>query len=230
MTPYLINNQSVNIFTSPPIGENMYVLIKDNKALVIDPNGSRDALDLLKEKQIEEIIIFLTHEHPDHTCGVPVLQNNFSIKLVCQQICAEKIACKRNNRPLMIAFILATEDEKNGTNTEQAFIKSFEEYECLTDITFESTYQFNWQGEHFLFRHTPGHSEGSCCIVWNNKVVFTGDSLLKDMPVITRFPGGSTKQYNAITKPYLDSLPDDMVVLPGHGCHFTMKELRENAA
>lgn len=230
MPTFPCNNQKLHFFTSLYIGENMYLLIKGGKALVIDPNDSQEALQLLKDKKVHEVTIFLTHEHPDHTCGVPVLQKKFKTSLICQQTCAQQIADKRNNRPILIAFILGIQDEQNGTHTEQEFIKSFEEYECHADITFEQDFNYNWQGENFVFYHTPGHSQGSCCIIWNGKAVFTGDSLLKDMPVITRFPGGNTKQYNEITKPYLASLSDEMFVLPGHGESFVMKEIREKVA
>lgn len=230
MTCLSINNQSLNVLVSPYIGENMYLLIKGDKALVIDPNGSEDALDLLKQNKIQEVTIFLTHEHPDHTCGIPILQKNFKIKLICQQACATSIANKNNNRSMIIELILRFQDEKNGTHTSEMYPYATEEYECHADIMFEQSLAYEWQGEHFVFYHTPGHSEGSCCIVWNNKVVFTGDSLLKDMPVITRFPGGNTKQYNEITKPYFDTLPDDMTILAGHGQYFIIKELRESVA
>ena len=230
MSSLFVNNQELHFFTSPYIGENMYLLIKGDKALIIDPNGSEESLTLLKQHKVQDITIFLTHEHPDHTCGVPFLKKNFKTTLVCQQKCAQQIAERRNNRPILVAFVLAVQDEKNGTHTEQEFINGFEEYECLTDITFEQDLIYDWQGEHFVFHYTPGHSQGSCCIVWNNKAVFTGDSLLKDMPVITRFPGGNTKQYNEITKPYLGSLADNILALPGHGKTFLMKELRESAA
>ena len=230
MNSLSINNQSLNVFTSPYIEENMYIIVKNKKALIVDPNNSEEALDFLKQHEIQDVMIFLTHEHPDHTCGVSILQKNFKIKLICQQACAEYISDKINNRPLIIELILRFQDEKNGTDTANLYPYFQEEYECHADITFEQDFIYDWQGELFVFHHTPGHSKGSCCIVWNDKAVFTGDSLLKDMPIITRFPGGSTKQYNEITKPYLASFSDDMVILPGHGKSFLMKELRESAA
>lgn len=55
--------------------------------------------------------------------------------------------------------------------------------------------------------------------------LFSGDSLIKGKKVITRLPGGSKKDYQAITLPFLKSLPDDMVVFPGHGEPGTLKEL-----
>ena len=230
MECFSVNGQSLNVFTSPYIGENMFVMVKNGQALAIDPNDSEDALDFLKKSGVQNVTIFLTHEHPDHTCGVPVLKQNFKTKLVCQQLCAEYIADKSNNRPIILELILRFQDEKYGTNTADTYPYPKHEYVCRTDVDFENVLSYDWQSEHFAFYHTPGHSYGSCCIVWNDKAVFTGDSLLKDMPVITRFPGGSTKQYNAITKPFLDSLPDNITVLPGHGKIFAMKDLQEKTA
>ena len=60
----------------------------------------------------------------------------------------------------------------------------------------------------------------------NEAAVFTGDSLIWDTPVITRFPGGNLKEFNEKTKPYLNSLPDDILVLAGHGRVFQMREAR----
>lgn len=225
-------NQEIYSFTSSYIEEEMYILLSQDKALVIDPHYSAEVLTFLEHSNVRDVTVLLTHEHPDHTNGVPMLQEHFKTKIICQENCAKAVKETKNNQPQILEMILAFQDEKNGTHTADKFIaqrKNFANYTLLADIVFDKTYQLLWQGQEFFFYATPGHTTGSCCIVWNNKVVFTGDSLLKDMPVITRFPGGSTKQYNAITKPYLDSLPDDMVVLPGHGCHFTMKELRENA-
>lgn len=80
-----------------------------------------------------------------------------------------------------------------------------------------------------FFVSTPGHTAGSCCIIWNDTTVFTGDSLLLNTPTITRLPGGSTKQYKNITLPFLKSLPRDMFVLPGHGPEFRMADVYHGA-
>ena len=230
MECFSVNGQSLKVFTSPYIGENMYVVLKNTQALAIDPNDSEDALDFLKKNGVQDVTVFLTHEHPDHTCGVPVLKQNFKTKLICQQLCAEYIADKNNNRPIILELILRFQDEKNGTNTAETYPYPKHEYACVPDLIFEENLIYDWQGEHFVFHYTPGHSKGSCCIVWNDNAVFTGDSCLKNMPVITRFPRGSTKHYNTITKPYLDSLNDEMIVLPGHGQIFSMKEIRVKAS
>lgn len=208
----------------------MYVLVKGDKALIVDPNNSPEALSFLKERQIKEIIVFLTHEHTDHTCGVPLLQSNFKTTVVCSQKCAELISDLKNNSAQMVEMILLFQDQKNGKKTAQEFKKNFVSYEIKADEIFETSLDYYFEGELFHFRSTPGHSQGSCCIIWNNQAVFTGDSLLAEMPVITRFLGGSTKDYHRVTKPFLDALPSNMFILPGHGRSCTMEELRRSVA
>ena len=85
--------------------------------------------------------------------------------------------------------------------------------------------------------YAPGHSDCSQCIELHyssglvsgvdtddiSKIetsllaVFTGDSLVNGHDVITRFPTGSKKVFRETTEPYLRSLPDDVIILPGHG-------------
>ena len=212
-----LKNCNITQFVSPEISSNMYVLIQGKEALVIDPHENSELLAFLTKHNVQKVTVFLTHEHPDHTNGIPFLKEKYPLTLICQQKCAEAVADKRNNRPILIAFILAVQDEKNGTQAEQNFMKSVREYECKADITFDKKFNCDWQGEHFVFYHTPGHSQGSACIVMNNEVLFSGDSLLADYQVITRFPGGSTKDYQNISLPLLKTLNPDLLVLSGHG-------------
>lgn len=221
----LCSNRYIACFVSPEISSNMYIMIKNKQALVIDPHKNRETQAFFDKNQINNVTVLLTHEHPDHTSGVPYLVKKYQTKLICQQKCAETIAEKRNNRPIMISFILANQDEKNCTYTAQNFLNTYEEYSCYADITFDKTFSYEWEDEHFVFYHTPGHSRGSCCIVMNNEAVFTGDSLLADYSVITRFPGGSITDYKNISFPLLKSLNPDLLVLPGHGKSAKLKEI-----
>lgn len=205
----------------------MFIVLRNDMALIVDPHISEEALSFLKKNGIENITVFLTHEHPDHTCGVKQLSENFDIKLICQENCAESISCERNNRPILMIFMLAEFDKRNGTNIASNFQKQFPVYSCHADLKFDKVFNYKWNQEEFIFTSTPGHSRGSCCIYWKNiNAVFTGDSLIKDTPVITRFFGGSIRDYNEITVPYLEALDDDVFVFPGHGDFFLMKDIR----
>lgn len=221
-----LNKCDVHYFISPVVRTNMYAMLQENEALIVDPHISVELDALLRAHSIKKVTIFLTHEHPDHTCGVPHLVNTFETVLFCQRACAEAIADKRNNRPVLMVFILAGRDKANGTNTAGEFLKNFPVYACHADETFEKRGEYTWGKERFEFTSTPGHSQGSCCIVWREKTVFTGDSLIFHTDPITRFPGGNASEYNTITRPFLDSFAADTMVLPGHGKPFRMEGIR----
>ena len=220
-----INNNTVYCFVSDYVGTNMYLLIEKKHALIIDPHLSEDLINFLRMQNVSECTILLTHEHSDNTCGIPVLEKHFRIKVICQKNCADVISSRVTNHPKLTLSMLAVQDYKNGTNNAELFSKSFQEYEYQADITFDSDFEFFWYQHKFVFTFTPGHSKGGCCINWNDTVIFVGDSLLQIFPVITRLPGGSTKQYKNITLPFLKSLSKDLVVLPGHGPAFRMADM-----
>ena len=230
MEVYQVCGLAVYRFESEWIGTNMFVLICKGNALIVDPHPDDEALDLLKKENIEELSILLTHEHPDHTHGVPWFLEHFVTKLICSRATAEAIKDERNNRPLTIALSVAEKDKENGTNLLSRLMNDFGKYECHADTVFDDIFSFEFAGVSFEFTATPGHSKGSCCIRMNDAAVFTGDNLIWNTPVITRFPGGNLKEFNEKTKPYLDALPEDITVFPGHGRTFQMKEVREKAA
>lgn len=210
------------------INSNMYVLIAKKEALIIDPHKNEDLTNLLKLKGISKVTILLTHEHHDHTTGVYWYQENFESTLICQQQAAEYIARKQYLRPTLIAFILGEEDHINGTHIYDEFKKKFVPRQYYADISYEDRYTLNWNNYNFEFYHIPGHSAGSGLIVLNGRYAFTGDSLLKDLPIIIRFPGSNKEEYQSVTYPLLCRLlTSDMTILPGHGKPFVLKEIMD---
>ncbi len=211
------------------INSNMYVLLAEDEALIIDPHKNEEITDLLKGEGIKRVTILLTHEHHDHTTGVYWYQEHFESTLICQQNAAEYIARRQYLRPTLIAFILGEEDHINGTHVYDDFKKSYVPRRYYADITYEEEYTLKWHNYTFQFYHIPGHSQGSCLIVLNGQYAFTGDSLLKDLPIIIRFPGSNKSDYESITMSLLSRfLTPDMTILPGHGAPFVMKEIMEN--
>ena len=136
---------------------------------------------------------------------------------------------KQYLRPTLIAFILGEEDHNNGTNVYDEFKRSFVPHQYNADVTYSEQYAFNWQGHNLEFYHIPGHSTGSSLIVLDGKYAFTGDSLLKDLPIIIRFPGSNKEEYLKVTLPLLNRLlAPEMMILPGHGKPFVLKEIMDN--
>ena len=65
-----------------PINSNMYMIIENNNALVIDPHYSDKLSSIFKNNNISDVTILLTHEHPDHTSGVEWITDNFKTTLI----------------------------------------------------------------------------------------------------------------------------------------------------
>jgi glyoxylase-like metal-dependent hydrolase (beta-lactamase superfamily II) len=66
--------------------------------------------------------------------------------------------------------------------------------------------------------HTPGHSAGSCCLVFpDERLVFTGDTLFAGSVGRTDLPGGDFDALYKSIKERLFTLGDEVRFLPGHG-------------
>jgi hydroxyacylglutathione hydrolase len=70
--------------------------------------------------------------------------------------------------------------------------------------------------------HTPGHTEGSVCLVSaDDRLVFSGDTLFAGGWGRTDLPGGSPEQMvDSLAR--LACLEDDLRTLPGHGARTTI--------
>ncbi len=66
--------------------------------------------------------------------------------------------------------------------------------------------------------HTPGHTEGSICLYFPaEKKLIAGDTLFAGSIGRTDLPGGSFEKIIRSLHDKVLELPDDTVVIPGHG-------------
>ncbi len=95
------------------------------------------------------------------------------------------------------------------------FIASLEGGTGPENIKLEEDSQIQFGNETLKVIHTPGHTPGSICLL-SEKLIFTGDTLFAGGIGRTDFPGGSMEDMAASLKK-LTSLPDYLLVYPGHG-------------
>ena len=77
--------------------------------------------------------------------------------------------------------------------------------------------------------HTPGHTEGSVCLYFPaEKLLIAGDTLFAGSIGRTDLPGGSFDKIMDSLKGRVLALPDETIVVPGHGPETTIGEERES--
>ncbi len=77
--------------------------------------------------------------------------------------------------------------------------------------------------------HTPGHTEGSICLYFApQQLLLAGDTLFAGGIGRTDLPGGDSRKIIASIHDRLLTLPDEAIVIPGHGYSTTVAEEREN--
>jgi hydroxyacylglutathione hydrolase len=76
--------------------------------------------------------------------------------------------------------------------------------------------------------HTPGHTQGSICLYFPaEKKLIAGDTLFQGSIGRTDLPGGNFEQIIDSLHSRLLALPDETIVVPGHGALTSIGEERE---
>lgn len=202
----------------------MYIILTGREAVVFDPCEDAELLKLLEGKEIKKVQILLTHEHYDHTSGLKWLREHTDNQVFCHEATAQKLSTPRGSLPHLVSFVLAQQDKEDGGHRYRDFKKNYQPYTSEVDKTFAIKDIVNIGNLHFEVTSTPGHSHGSACYVLNEKIVFTGDTLLRDDAVITRFPESDDKVFKEVALPFLQSLDKNLIVMPGHGNPFVLSE------
>jgi hydroxyacylglutathione hydrolase len=178
------------------------------EALVIDPGDDiEDILAILKKHGLRVKAIVITHAHIDHiggaaklkaATGAPVLMNQDDQELYDHlDVQASWLGMET---PMCTAIDGAARDG-----------------DVLT----------LGPGE-FRVLHTPGHTQGSISL-WipaENKLI-AGDTLFRDSIGRTDLPGGNPRQILRSIEDKLLGLPEETVVVPGHGPNTTIGREKE---
>jgi len=174
------------------------------RAIVIDPGDEVDKIGALLEKHgLSVTAIVATHGHIDHVGGIAVLK-------------------ALTGAPAMLHEGDAPMYENVALQAQWLGVPTPETTQIDKYLTDRQHIEF---GKHKLeVRHTPGHSPGSVSFVAPHDVpiIFAGDTLFAGSIGRTDLWGGSFEEIIRSIKGTLLPMPDDSVVLPGHGPRTTI--------
>ena len=173
---------------------NSSILVFDGKAWIVDPGAEAARIDeVMLKMSLEPAGILLTHAHFDHIGAIPELQRL---------------------HPGLPVYIGAKDVAAIGHPMNQFP----PEYPPIPrpDNLFSEPGQFPLPPAMETI-DTPGHTPGGVCYYFpEEKLLLSGDTLFAGSVGRTDFPGGDmVALMDSIGK--LKRLPDDTVVIPGHG-------------
>jgi hydroxyacylglutathione hydrolase len=179
------------------------------EAMVIDPGDDiADVLALIQKNNLTVKQIVITHAHIDHVggamklraaTGAPILLNQSDYALLKMLDVQAAWLGMRSPGAVEIDRSIGDLDKLQAGS-------------LIADVM-----------------HTPGHTEGSVCLYFpDEQKLIAGDTLFAGSIGRTDLPGGSFEKIISSLHDKLLALPDETVVVPGHGPLTTIGEERES--
>jgi len=169
-----------------------------HEGLVIDPGDNiEDVVSIVRKHNLQIKQIVVTHAHIDHVGGAMKLRAATGAAILLNQ----------NDYALLkmldaqAAWIGVAPPGKVEIDHSVAQADSIKTGSLSADVI-----------------HTPGHTEGSICLYFPaEKKLIAGDTLFAGSIGRTDLPGGSFEKIIRSLHDKVLELPDDTVVIPGHG-------------
>ena len=199
------------IFPVGPLACNCSVVgdEKTHEAMVIDPGDEIEkVLAILQQYNLTVKQIVITHAHIDHIGGAAKLKRLTGAPILL------------NSNDQMLLKMLDVQASWLGMRPpEDAAIDA--------SVTTGDKLQVGSLAADVL--HTPGHTEGSICLYFAaEKKLIAGDTLFAGSIGRTDLPGGSYKKIMESLHGPVMALPDETIVVPGHGPLTTIGEERDS--
>lgn len=200
----------VERFLTPYMRSYSYVITEGDAAIVIDPCEMKEIGQLLQECESRFTCCILTHEHYDHISGLDWM-HRIGVPVIASKACGENLKSPKLNQSRYYDLFCLLQKRLEGDA-----IPNVREYRGYADHVFEAEASFEWNGHNVFLKCTPGHSEGSICILIDDRYLFSGDTLFPDRETNCGILGGSMEQLKKISMPWLLSLDPSVIVYPGH--------------
>lgn len=203
-----IASLKIRLVVSEMFGQNSYVTHLDGHrdCIVVDPGFDPEAIiESLETEGLVPAAILNTHGHADHIAGNRALKDRWP---ECSLVIGDGDEAKLTDATLNLSRPFGLDVTSPGAD------RVVQEGEVLSSA-----------GVDLHVLAVPGHSAGHVAFVWKGShpwVAFVGDVLFQGSVGRTDFPDGDAGLLAQSIRTRLYTLPDDTVLLPGHGPRTTI--------
>lgn len=204
----------IKTFVFNPFYENTVVVSsKERNCFIFDPGCYEDyevneLMEYIRMEDLKVKAIINTHCHIDHVLGNERLKNEYEVDLMIPQ-----------NEKEVFDSVPAYAPQWGITGYQHAEIGKF--LSESDDLTLDEI--------RFQLIEVPGHSPGHLMFyVEDEKIVIGGDVLFRESIGRTDLPGGNHDALLSNIQEKVYTLPDEVVVYPGHGPTTTIGHEKRN--
>jgi len=179
-----------------------------HEAMVVDPGDDiEDILTIVNQYVLQVKQIIITHAHIDHVGGAMKLRAETGAPILLNQ----------NDYALLKML---------DVQASWLGMRAPGKVEVEADLGHGTALSAGTLSANVI--HTPGHTEGSVCLYFPaEKVLIAGDTLFAGSIGRTDLPGGSFDKIMRSLHGRVLALPEETLVIPGHGPQTTIGDERE---
>jgi hydroxyacylglutathione hydrolase len=168
------------------------------EAMVVDPGDNvADILEVVRKHGLTVKSIVITHAHIDHIGGAAKLK----------AATGAPVYMNINDQPLY-----------DHIDVQAAWLGMRTPDKTAIDSPARDGDTLRVGATDFQVMHTPGHTQGSLCLfIPAMQMVVAGDTLFRESIGRTDLPGGDGRMILQSIHHKLLKLPEETVVIPGHG-------------
>lgn len=196
----------VSLYT-PEYKSNTYIFTKvgSHSIIIIDPTlfSLSEINEYIYRKNLSIDYVIPTHGHFDHIEGIGKLSDNYQFDVIATRDCS-------------VAF-------QNPKKNYSFFFQNKNISLRLPNIIIEEDiYEFSWNKTLIQIIKTPGHSPCSVCIIVNNNILFSGDTILLEFSPFSKFPDADAELLRTSIRKIYSTISHSTKVYPGHGDSFLL--------